>query len=635
MARKGVNIRVGWDLKEFSKSSQNLSRSLKKTGNKLKSVGKSMSTFVTLPILAIGAASIKMASDLEESTNKSDVAFGKSSESVKEFAKTTLKAFGLAESSSLEMASTFGDMGTSMGISQAKAAEMSKALVGVAGDMASFKNISIDRAQTALNAVFTGETESLKTLGIVMTQAELNAFAMAQGINKTMLEMTGAEKVALRYQFILDRTSNSQGDFENTGGNAANQMRIFQETLKELSASFGKLLLPAFTKIIKVVNGFLNYLRELSPETKKIIVIVAALAAAIGPLIFAVGALTTALAFLAANPIVLIITGIIAVLALQAAAIIYVTKNWEALTERFINVAWWRNALIEMSIFFLKNNPFNLMAEEAESFFLKFGIIKVFTKSSDTIIDKLQGMKVEVSKNKHEMKSFGDIVDEVKAKIKKFTSVDFDLGGGDVIKGISKAIGGLSTIKPNITLPIDVKLDLSSIPQQIEMLDLGISKFGDKIADFKQGVKGLLTNFAADVGMFLAEALGDAMSGGFEDKDFGKAALSMLGGFMKQMGALMITYAAEMALFSLSIANPLLWPVALAAGIAMVAAGAAISNLGSEGLGASSSSGGGSAAPAPSYSNNGYTDGVVNSMDVRISGRDLILVQERERAFRR
>lgn len=205
---------------------------------------------VTTPILAAGTASFKFASDLNENLNKTEVAFKENASSVIDWSKTTLKQYGLAQSTALEMAATWGDMGTSMEIPLDSATEMSQTLVELAADLASFKNISIERTQTALNAVYTGETESLKELGVVMTEANLEAYAMAKGMEKSYSEMSQAEKVTLRYQYVLDKTKNSQGDFARTSDSAANQMRIAQESAKELAAEFGQKLLPAGTKLL-------------------------------------------------------------------------------------------------------------------------------------------------------------------------------------------------------------------------------------------------------------------------------------------------------------------------------------------------------------------------------------------------
>jgi hypothetical protein len=290
---KDVIITVGGDDSAFQKTMNSVSSKMADVGEKMKNVGKTMSTYLTLPILAAGAASFKLASDFDESLNKVNVAFKESSEAVKEWAKTSLKSFGIAEGTALDMAALFGDMATSMGLPQDKAADLSVSMVGLAGDLASFKNIGIDQAMTALNGVFTGETESLKMLGIVMTEANLKAFALSQGIQKNVQDMTQAEKVNLRYAYVMQQTTNAQGDFSRTSGGAANQMRIFQESLKEIGVQFGQIILPFFTKVIAKINEWAAKFKNLDDSTKKIIIVVAGLAAAIGPLLIALGFLTT------------------------------------------------------------------------------------------------------------------------------------------------------------------------------------------------------------------------------------------------------------------------------------------------------------------------------------------------------
>ena len=281
------------DATKLNASLKTASSRLESFGKKVQGIGKSMSIYVTAPITLAGGAAIKFASDFEESLNKVDVAFKNSSGGVRDFAKTTLESFGIAEGTALDMAALFGDMSTSMGLSTNEAANMSTSLVGLAGDLSSFKNMNIEEVTTALNGVFTGETESLKRLGIVMTEVNLKQFAMEQGITKNIKLFTQAEKVQLRYNYVMSKTTNAQGDFARTSDGAANQMRIFQETLKELGAEFGQILLPMFTKIITKVNGLLKKFRALSPETKKVILVIAGVAAAIGPLLFAIGTLTS------------------------------------------------------------------------------------------------------------------------------------------------------------------------------------------------------------------------------------------------------------------------------------------------------------------------------------------------------
>lgn len=280
---------------------------------------------VTAAAVAAGTAAFNYASDITESLNKVDVAFGESSEVVKRFADESLKTYGIARGTALDMAATYGDMGTSMGLTQERAADMAISLTGLAGDLASFKNIGVEQAATALNGIFTGETESLKTLGVVMTQTNLDAYALANGFGKTTSKMTEAEKVQLRYRYIMNATRNAEGDFYETQHLAANSMRIVQEGVKELAAGFGELLLPSVTSIIQNVIKVIDWLNGLDEGQKKMIVTIIALVAAVSPVAGLISAVATAflglsavITFLTSNPLVLLIAGITALVVLLA-----------------------------------------------------------------------------------------------------------------------------------------------------------------------------------------------------------------------------------------------------------------------------------------------------------------------------
>lgn len=304
-----LRILVSADVKELNAGLNTASSNLKSFGNKLTGIGKNLSTKLSLPLAFAGGMAIKMASDFNESLNKVDVAFGRSSSIVRDFAKTTITQFGIAQGSALDMAALFGDMATSMGLSTKEAADMSTQLVGLAGDLASFKNINIGQATTALAGVFTGETESLKRLGIVMTIANLELFAMSKGIKKQIDDMTQAEKVTLRYQYIMEKTANAQGDFNRTQSGSANQIRIFQESLKELGVSFGKIILPSFTKLVVKANNIINSFKNLSPKLKEGILRFGALAAILPPLLIILGSIATGIAAISA-PVAITIAAI-------------------------------------------------------------------------------------------------------------------------------------------------------------------------------------------------------------------------------------------------------------------------------------------------------------------------------------
>ena len=266
---------------------------LKGLGTKLTSMGKTMTRTLTAPVIAGFIAMAKQASDMEESTNKVDVAFGKSSKQVKKFAETSIDSFGVSKGEALDMASTFGDMGTSMGLSQSEAANMSTSMVGLSGDLASFKNISTDEAMTALNGVFTGETESLKKLGIVMTEANLKQFALSEGYSKSYDDMTQAEKVQLRYAYVTEQTTNAQGDYARTADGTANSMRTLIGSVQDASAELGEVLLPVITPIIQKFTKWIKTIKEMSPEHQKLVVGLLAVVAAAGPILLVIGAIST------------------------------------------------------------------------------------------------------------------------------------------------------------------------------------------------------------------------------------------------------------------------------------------------------------------------------------------------------
>ncbi len=268
---------------------------LENVGGKVSSVGNVLTAGVTAPLLAAGGVALNMASDYEESLNKVDVAFGKASQQVRAFAQTTVDQFGIAEGTALDMAALYGDMATSMKIPREEAAQMSQELVGLAGDLASFKNIGLEEASTALKSIFTGETESLKNLGVVMTQTNLDAFALAEGFGKTTEEMTEAEKVQLRYQYVLAATKNAQGDYARTATGTANSLRTMQESSKELAVTFGQELLPEITPLIQQGTKLIKTFSNLDEEQKQLIVRTAGVAAAAGPAVKVLGTATTGL----------------------------------------------------------------------------------------------------------------------------------------------------------------------------------------------------------------------------------------------------------------------------------------------------------------------------------------------------
>ena len=280
-------------LKAAGESLQTIGKGLQDVGGTLTKVGSNLSKYVTAPVLAAGTAAVKLASDYDENLNKVEASFKDNAKEVKEWAKTATKQFGISESAALEATSLFGDMGTSMGLTTKEAALMSTGLAGLAGDLASFKNIGIDQAMTALKGIFTGETESLKTLGVVMTQANLKQFAADMGL--VYDSMSEAEKVTLRYQYVLSKTTNAQGDYARTSDGMANSLRTLKASAENLGAAFGQEIVPMITPMIQKLTDAVTAFGELSDSQKQTTINLAATAAAVGPVTTAFGKLSTGL----------------------------------------------------------------------------------------------------------------------------------------------------------------------------------------------------------------------------------------------------------------------------------------------------------------------------------------------------
>lgn len=210
---------------------------------------------------------IELASDLQEVQNVVDTTFGDGAEEIYRWADAASESFGLSSLQAQSFNGTLGAMLKSMGLTDEAVMKMSTDMVGLAGDMASFYNIDVDTAFQKIRSGISGETEPLKQLGINMSVANLEAYALAQGIEKAWEEMSQAEQATLRYQYLLNQTADAQGDFAKTSDSFANQQRILQLNVEELSATLGQSLLPHLNDGIVLVN---DKLPQVVPTIEKI-----------------------------------------------------------------------------------------------------------------------------------------------------------------------------------------------------------------------------------------------------------------------------------------------------------------------------------------------------------------------------
>lgn len=223
-----------------------------------KSVGMAAFAGVAGAALIGAAKAVEAASDQEEALNKAKVVFGAASGEVERFAETSATSLGLSETAALSAAGTFGNFFTAAGLATDQVSDLSKGVVTLASDLASFNNISTDEALEKLRAGLAGEAEPLRTVGVFLSEARVQAEAYESGVAQVGKELTDAQKIQTRYNLILQDTTLAQGDFGRTSDSLANQQRIVAAEVENLAADVGQALIPA-------VSGLVNVFEQLVP----------------------------------------------------------------------------------------------------------------------------------------------------------------------------------------------------------------------------------------------------------------------------------------------------------------------------------------------------------------------------------
>jgi len=574
MANPRLQVDVVANLKKFQSSLDGIGTKLQTFGTKLSSIGAIATKGLSAPLTLAGANAIRMASDINESMNKVDVAFGNSADLVQAFSKTTLKSFGISQGEALETASLFGDMATSMGLTTSESARMSSQLVGLAGDLSSFKNIQVDTARTALASIFTGETESLKRLGVVMTQANLQNFAYEQGIQKNIKSMTQAEMVQLRYNYVMSKTVNAQGDFARTSDGSANQMRIFTEGIKELTTNLGQILLPLFTKLVTKVNEVVQGFNDMTEAERFNLVMKGALVTAIGPTLLILGKLFTALGkikvalagvttqvlrtYAIVFAKVLAITAIIVGL---AGAFVYVKKNAESFATLFSNI-W--NGVKQMLLSKIRD-----MSWAMGQFFEKIGLDglgKSFGDFSKDVQNSIDDIPKPEETNFMSMKEFieslktdyDNLTDSITKSAKEMLGFKEEVAtlGKATLAGASTKGGGGADAGTEFFRKVNVPSLIQEVEEQArELTDFLAGQAQDAIVSFAESLTGLFTGELQGE-TFFANLLGVVADFATE---FGKLAIA-IGISAKSLKESLFT-------------NP---AVAIGAGVALVVAGKAL-----------------------------------------------------------
>lgn len=297
------------DSSGFHSELTNVTAKMDKAGAKMRSVGKGLMIGVTAPLTAAGAAAAKLAIDAEETASKFNTVLGPAAAAVDaEISKmmTTIPATreqlraGVADMTML---------GKAAGLTADEARELSTEFVSAAADLASFNNVNTDQALEAIRSGLVGSSEPLRAFGIDTREAALQAIALEEGLMKAGDEMDASTRALAVMAAIQRDASDAMGDAARTADSTANIMKFLKRDVMELATSIGEQLIPIIRPMLAQLGEWLERFRTLSPETQKMIVVVAGLAAAAGPLLFVLGTLLTAIAALA-SPIGVVVVAL-------------------------------------------------------------------------------------------------------------------------------------------------------------------------------------------------------------------------------------------------------------------------------------------------------------------------------------
>lgn len=304
------------DNNAFLRGIDNARGGLDSLGEKSRNAGRSLTGWVTTPLLGLGAAAISAGSTVENAIGKTEAVFGSSADTVVAWSTTTADAFGVWRGEALQSAGNYGALFKLMGQTDQMAAQYSTTLVGLAADMAAFNDVSTSRASEAIQSGLTGEYESLKSMGVFLNETIVAEEALAIAMADGRTEVTEADKVMARYNLILEQTTQQQGQAAREANSFNGRLTRTIAKLRNLAASFGSRLLGPAGAFLDFLQGWLDKLGQLSPKMQAWIIGIAAAAAALGPLLIVIGmmlpGLSALLAIVAAllSPIGLIIAAV-------------------------------------------------------------------------------------------------------------------------------------------------------------------------------------------------------------------------------------------------------------------------------------------------------------------------------------
>ena len=300
---RSINVAVRANVSDFEKNIKKAARQMQQFGEKMTAAGRAMTMAITVPIMAVSTAAIKMASDAQESEQLFSVAMENMAGSARNWSEAVSDALGINAYEIRKNVGTFDVMLKSMGLNEQAAYDMSKGLTQLTYDIASLYNISTESAFDKLQSGIVGMPRPLQDLGIVANDTAVKTWALANGIIKQGEEMTEAQEVASRYALILERTTAAQGDLARTIDSPVNKMRVLKSQIEETAIQLGNALLPTFNKLLDIgkkvvdfVRGLVDKFNALPEGVQNTIISIVAFVASLGPAIWMIGQLSTGVA---------------------------------------------------------------------------------------------------------------------------------------------------------------------------------------------------------------------------------------------------------------------------------------------------------------------------------------------------
>ena len=359
MAQKTLSVKLSLNDKQFQSALRKSTRSIQRFSKKMQNFGQTMTRNITLPVVGLGAAAVKMASDFEETQSKFNTVFRDISDNAQTASKELSDSFGLSSRASMQLLSDTGDLLTGFGFTQEEALKLSSEVNKLAVDLASFTNVEggAEAASKALTKALLGERESIKQLGIAITEADLKSFAAEQGL--IFKELGRVEKATLTYQLALQQSQNAVGDFARTSDGFANQLRILKAELEDVAVQLGVEILPLAKDLVSSLRDLAKFTSKFSSEQRTAALQVAGFAAVLGPIITVAGKLVTAFGvlrkffFLKLIPVLRLVASVLMNLTPQGriisgliVAASYLVTNWSKVKKGFDDLVEATNDLL-------------------------------------------------------------------------------------------------------------------------------------------------------------------------------------------------------------------------------------------------------------------------------------------------